>query len=261
MSNSYQEDICQKYFDIIIRDGCEIKCKLYTIPSQKIKRVVLFGHGFCGHKENRAAEKFASYFLSKTEDAAVFTFDWPCHGVDVGTELRIEDCNTYLKYILEYINNDLLCSEIYGYATSFGGYLFLQYIYNADNPFQKIALRCPAVNMHDVLWDRIISPEDMKKIQSGGRIETGFDRKVMVDSIFLRELQNLDIQKYDYKAFTGSIKIWHGTEDEIVPFEKSKKFAEENQIEFVPVDEADHRFLDSDKMDQVIQEISCFFKQ
>lgn len=53
--------------------------------------------------------------------------------------------------------------------------------------------------------------------------------------------------------------IMHGTKDEIVPFADSEKFAGDNVIEFIPVENADHRYIDPKKMDFAIAKILEFF--
>ena len=72
----------QRYFQIN-KKGHNIRCKLYYRDLHNVSRVVIFGHGFGGHKDNNAAEKFAERLLSKYKGAAMVTFDWPCHGDDV----------------------------------------------------------------------------------------------------------------------------------------------------------------------------------
>lgn len=82
-----------KYFEIN-GGGHNIRCKLYCRDEKLIGRIVLFCHGFGGHKDNGAAEKFAMRAISKHKDIAVLTFNWPCHGDDVKKKLRLEDCMT-----------------------------------------------------------------------------------------------------------------------------------------------------------------------
>ena len=71
-----------------------------------------------------------------------------------------------------------------------GGYLALKYIARDGNPFMKIALRCPAVNMYSVLTNTIMNPEEYEKIQKGKAVPVGFDRKIDVCLQFLKELHS-----------------------------------------------------------------------
>ena len=52
--------------------------------------------------------------------------------------------------------------------------------------------------------------------------------------------------------------ILHVTKDEIVPFEAVKAVAEDNVIEFEPIEGADHCFMDQKKMDLTIFLIIAF---
>jgi fermentation-respiration switch protein FrsA (DUF1100 family) len=122
-----------------------------------------------------------------------------------------------------------------------------------------VALRCPAVNMYDVITAAIMTPEDLEKLQKGKDIPVGFDRKIMIGTAFLEELRTQNIQTLDYLDYAEDILILHGTADEIVPFAAANTFAENNLMEFIPVEGADHRFRDPKKMDLAIKQILEFF--
>ena len=248
----------QEKFFVINDAGCSVKCKLYTSDGET-KKLVLFCHGFGGHKDNKAAARFADRALSKNKEAAVMTFDWPCHGDDARRRLRLADCGAYMGLAVKALQAKFPQAELYGYATSFGAYLTLKYVAENGSPFVKLALRCPAVNMYEVLTESIIGPEEQKRLSKGREALVGFDRKIKIDPPFLAELRAADITGWNYTDAAESILILHGTKDEIVPFETARDFAARNQIRFIPVENADHRFIDSLKMDAASQEILQFF--
>lgn len=247
-----------RYFEINER-GHNVRCKLYFTDLNNIHRGVVFCHGFGGHKDNGAAEKFAERMLSEYEDIAMVTFNWPGHGDDEKKEICLADCDTYLKLVLEYVRGKLGAEDVYGYATSFGGYLMLKYIAEHGNPFRKVGMRCPAVNMYDVLTTAIMSSEELNKLKKGEKVPVGFDRKIMVTPSFLEELRSCDIQVLAFLSAAEDLLILHGTADEIVPFEAGKLFAEGQGIAFMPVEGADHRFQDPAKMEAAIASILGFF--
>ena len=246
-----------KNFDIN-ESGFSIRCQLYCSSVSAVKRAVIFGHGFGGHKDNRAAEKFAAKIISKHKDIGVVTFNWPCHGDDARKNLLLSECDTYLALVIGYVKKWFGTDELYGYATSFGGYLFLKYIAEHGNPFRKIALRCPSINMYTTFTNRILSKDDLDKIQKGKPVLAGFDRKVRISRQFLEYLASFDISKTDYMDHADDLLILHGTKDEVIPFEDSAAFADQNVIEFVPVLNADHRFTDPKTMDLAIHTIIEF---
>lgn len=249
----------EKYFEIN-KDGQNIRCKLYTERKMEIKRVVLFVHGFAGHKDNKAAQKFAERVLSKYKGTALLTFDLPCHGNDVKKKMALRDCVTYMELVISYMQEELRAERIYAYATSFGGFLVLSYIAQRGNPFTKIALRCPAVDMAAVLSGTVMKTDDMDKLLKGKPVKVGFDRKIEISRPFLEELQEADIQKNCYLEDAENILILHGTKDEVVPIETSRRFADENLIAFVPVENADHRFQDPGCMELATKNILAFFE-
>lgn len=238
----------EEYYQIDA-EGCSIRCKLYAGDGSCVEKLVLFGHGFGGHKDNRAAEAFAKRILKKNSGIATVTFNWPCHGDDGGKTIRLEDCDRYLHILLADLSERFLSPELYGYGNSFGAYLFLKYMSEHGDPFVKTALRSPAVNMYEVISSAIMTEKDRDQIRADRAVQVGFDRKIEIDAAFLDSLRKADIVQRDFRPFADSILILHGTEDEIVPFEASKGFAEKNGIRFIPVEGGDHRFLRPGNMD------------
>lgn len=239
--------------------GASIHCNLYCTDIKNLERVVLYGHGFGGHKDNKAAERFAKKATAKHKNMGVVTFNLPCHGDDVRKTLILSDCGEYISLVLKYIRSKFNVSEIYGYATSFGGYLLLKYIADNGNPFKKLALRCPAIDMHSVISNSIMTDSDKKALAHNKPVSVGFDKKIKINKTFIDDLKASDIRKYDYSDYCDDILIIHGTKDEVVPFESSKEFAENNFIDFIAADNADHRFVDPLLMDNAIKDIIVFF--
>lgn len=247
----------EKYFEIN-KSGQDIHCKLYFSSGSPIEKVVLFGHGFAGHKDNGAAHKFADRVLSEFKVTAVLIYDLPGHGDDT-QKLTMGNCMAYMSIVIDYIKSELHTEQIYSYATSFGGYLILKYISEFGDPFVKIALRCPAVNMADVLTKTIMNAEELDGILKGKCVQVGFDRKIEVDRRFVAELEEADIQTLDYSEYAHDILILHGTKDEVVPFEADKYFAKRSNIEFIPVEGADHRFQNPACMEAATKKVIEFF--
>lgn len=248
----------EKYYNINA-DGCSIRCKLYAETMQP-ERVVIYGHGFCGHKETKAAEHFAARMLEKNRSSALLCFDWPCHGEDVRKALRLEDCDRYLRLVVGDVRSRFAPARLDGYATSFGGYLFLKSLSEGFSPFAKIALRCPAVCMYRVLSSAIMTEDSLRQLARGKSVPVGFDRKVAVDRAFLESLREADLTQRDFLPWADDILILHGTADEIVPFADVRRFAENNVIDFVPVEGADHRFQHPKAMEFANKEILRFLE-
>lgn len=250
----------EQYFQINEK-GHNIRCKLYCTAPQNIRMIVIFCHGFGGHKDNAAAEKFARRMLAGDKSAALVTFNWPCHGDDVKKKLDLEDCGTYLDLVIRFVRQKYREPALYAYATSFGGYLTLKYVAENGNPFRRIALRCPAVNMYEVLTRAIMKDEELDRLKKGKSVPVGFDRKIPVSQHFLQQLQEKDVRKADYLDYAEDMLILQGTADEIVPYEAVFDFAQEQLIGFTAVEAADHRFRDPRCMDLAIKQILAFFRE
>ncbi|MCR5808050.1 MAG: hypothetical protein K6G56_00655, partial [Clostridiales bacterium] len=129
------------------------------------------------------------------------------------------------------------------------------------NPFQKMALRCPSVDHYRIQIERILTPEELEKLRRGKEVLAGFDRKVSIDRTYLEEIRAVDLLRRDFTAYMDDVLILHGTRDEIVPLEMVRAFADDQLMEFVPIDNADHRFQDPRAMDQAIKVILEFFQR
>ncbi len=248
-----------KHFDIN-ENGCSIRCLLYCEELSSIRRVVVYGHGFGGHKETRAAARFAERLLKRHRDTAVLCFDWPAHGEDGRKNLRLADCDTYLRLVTAYAGTHLHAEELYGYATSFGGYLFLKYAAENGSPFRRMVLRCPGIHMYELIWNGILSDNDRLQLQKGKPVLAGFDRKVRLDGEFLEDLKRADLSRMNCESFAENCLIVHGMKDEVIPVQDAEQFAWDQLIEFLPVEKADHRFSDPKIMDLTIQAILDFLR-
>lgn len=247
-----------KYYEINA-PGHNVRCKVYYKERAVADNAVIFCTGFAGHKNNRAAEVFAEKALSKQKNLIVVVFNWPAHGDDVKKKLDLKDCDTYLDLVISDAKTRFGVQKLYSYTTSFGGYLVLKYISEHGNPFQKIAIRCPGVDMYDVLTRTIIRNDELDRIMKGKDVLVGFDRKIVVSRSLLDELKTNDIRQRDFLEWADSILILHGTADEVVPFDSSKAFAEDNLIEFIPVEKADHRFQNPTHMSLANKYVMEFF--
>ena len=249
----------ERTFDINEK-GCSIRCRLFCSDRRNIRRLVLFGHGFGGSKDARSLDRFAEHMIKKEASAALLAFDWPCHGKDVRKRLTLEDCDTYLSLMLGYCSGTWPSAELYGFAVSFGAYLFLKYIHEHGDPFRRTVLRSPAVSMYDTLVRSVLTPSDLERLSKGHEVYAGFDRRIPVSPYFANELREADVRSFDYLDHADDLLILHGTRDELIPFADVKAFSEKNVIELIPMEGADHRFQDPQKMDAAIYASLRFFE-
>lgn len=247
----------EKLFDVN-DGGYSIRSKIYCQDLKKVDRVIIFLHGFGSYKDTAALTKFAEKVISKYKTTAVIGFDFPCHGADARKKLMLSECCTYLDLMRKYIREHFQTEQVYIYAASFGGFLILKYIHENGNPFVKIALRSPAINMHDSLLEHARNSGEYEKLMKGKEVLLGHERKVKVSLSFFDEIKETNLQEIDFIDYADDLMILHGTEDDTVPFDLVEKFADDNIIEFVPF-ESDHRVRNPKIMDFVIHTIISFF--
>ncbi|MDO4616919.1 MAG: alpha/beta fold hydrolase [Lachnospiraceae bacterium] len=247
----------EKNFDIN-DGGYSIRSKIYCQNQKNIDQVILFLHGFGSYKDTAALTKFAEKVISKYKTTAVIGFDFPCHGADARKKLMLSECCAYLDLVKKYVHEHFGTERIYIYATSFGGFLILKYIHENGNPFVKIALRSPAVNMYDSLLEHAKNSGQYDKLMKGKEVLLGHERKVKVSPAFFEEIRETNLNEIEFIDFADELMILHGTEDDTVPFAEVEQFADNNIIEFVPF-EGDHRVRNPKTMDFVIHTIITFF--
>ena len=237
----------EKNFDIN-QQGYSIRCKLLINDNDKQTRtfdnVVIVTHGFGSHKDTAGTVHFAEHLTSKYKNYAVIAFDWPCHGADARKKLSIPECMTYLTLVVDYARTELQAQNIYNYSTSFGAYITLRYLIEQGNPFKKIALRSPGVNMYESMSNHVS--------------DEGF-AKLKIDQAFMDDLKSFNVRDHEYFDFADDILILHGTKDEMIPIDLVRDFAENNVIEFVPVEGANHPFQNPNHMALAIHQIIEFF--
>lgn len=248
-----------KYFDIN-EQGFSIRCKVYFNKDlRNVSSIVIATYGFGGNKDNKAVEKFADRITGKYKGYGVVCFDWPCHGMDARNKLILEECVTYLDLVLAYVMREMKADRIYNYSSSFGSYVTLRYLQEkGENPFAKIAFRCSAIKMYDAMVKNI-TEDDWTKLNKGKEILRGHDRKIKITKEFLEELQAHDVSQNDYMEYADDIIMIHGTKDEMAPISVVEEFSENNVIELVAVENADHPFSNPDYMDFAIQKMIEFF--
>lgn len=240
----------ETYFQLTDNGFC-VNCKLYT-ASQSIKRVILFGHGFTGNKDNRTAFALFDKVSRSDPETAMVTWDFPAHGDDTSDTLTVERCLQYIGIVLDYVRTTLQPAEIDGGGVSFGGYLMLRYLAEHGNPFHKLVLRSPAVNMFEVVTKRLMNEDEVTRCLSGEWIHVGLSNIVTVKQAFISSLEKSDILTCDFKPFAPAVFIVHGIDDDIVDFACVKQFAEANHIKYTALDGAGHHFADPEKLKQAI---------
>lgn len=250
-------NVKEKYFNIN-EQGQSVRCKLYSDDGARtFESVVIATYGFGGNKDNHPIQKFAERITSKYKGYAVLTFDWPAHGNDGRKKMSAPEGMTYLGLAVAYARQELGARYQYLYSTSYGGYIGLRYIAEVENPFRRIVLRCPAIDAYGVML-KTFSADELHALSRGKKVMKGFERKSEFDQDFFRDLKEHDVRAYEYFDYSDDILLIHGMLDGMVPIRDTQKFADDNVIEMISVERADHPFSNPDTMDFAIGETVKF---
>jgi len=248
----------EKKFDIN-KEGYSVRCLYYYDKDPRhADDLVISTYGFGGKKENHATEKLADKLISKHKEFGVITFDWPCHGEDARNRMILDEFLEYYRMVTDYCRQELGAKRIYAYGTSLGGYLTLLYLTRFGNPFTRIALRVPALNIYSNLTSDI-TDEEWKKLDKGKDIIRGYTRKIKVSEEFLDQLKAAPVTDKDFMDFADQMLIIAGSKDQYTSVDQIRDFCEKNVIEYQVVENADHPFTDPSLMDYAISLIIDWF--
>lgn len=224
----------------------------YTVflPQKTVKRALIAIHGFAGDSQSSAIYEVAKSITQK--DYAVIAFDLPAHGEDEKRICTIADCFAYLDKVVDYVCNQYT-ADISFFATSFGGYLLLNYLNKTNHKFKNVILRAPAVFMDSILLHKILpmhgySASDL----NNGSVNLGFERELNIGKAFYDDLVKHRLHKpnnsYDYN-------IIQGKKDDVVDYKQNDKFFRKNAMKyhFYYLDNADHRFKNPGELQEIVK--------
>lgn len=225
--------------------------KLMEPDDGNVTGFVLALHGFAGSMESFAITGLAER-LTK-HGTAVLTFNYPGHGTDTDGDLfSLWVCMLDLEHVACYLTEKYPSARWRGvFATSFGGYLALNYLKCIPNTV-RIVLRAPAVNMADV-FARIVDTEHggMAQFREKGTVTVGYSHKITVRYSFYEELLAHDVFHTDHAR---EMLLLHGDCDELVLPADIEEFCGRNpKITRLVIPGGDHRFTKEGTLDQALE--------
>ena len=232
------------------KNGYDISCMEW--PCEREQAVLLCLHGFAGDKYSSVIQALADEMSPRS--VRVVTFDWPGHGsspVD-GASLTVENCMSDLNSVIRNIRLSVLddSTPIFLFATSFGGFLGLNYIARYPDVFSKVVLRSPALNMPDT-YRSFLSEEDIHSLETGGVVNMGFDRELLLGSTFCEDLCQHRIEPDMFPTGIPGMIIQGDMDDVVSPLD-SVDFAERNSLRLHMINGADHRYKKPGNLDEIM---------
>lgn len=214
----------------------DIPVKVYT--DGEFSRTVLAVHGFGGSKDSLAIEGLAERLCPV--GFRVAAPDLPCHGERTEPESRLSPENC----ISEIMAVERELSAEYAFGTSFGGALLLRRIELYGDPFRRIVLRVPAVNMADSLLRcmQLFQPGfTLAQAESSG-FHVKMSRELNIPYSFYGKLLELNEVRHCAAWNTPDILAVYAGSDELVARKDTEEFLRLNpEIQRLCIEGSGHR--------------------
>jgi len=219
-----------------------VPVKLFT--GESAERTVLAIHGFGGSKDSRAIEGLAQRLCGK--GFRVAAPDLPCHGerTESERELTPEHCLSNILAVECWLRG--LGGEVSAFGTSFGGCLLLRRMELYGDPFRKIVLRVPAVNMADSLMRcmRIFQPEFTLEEAKQSGFHVKMSRELNIPYEFYDKLLELNEVRHSDVWDSPDVLAVYAGRDELVSRADTEEFLRVNpRIQRHCIEESGHRML------------------
>ena len=236
----------KREFMLCGKNGYDISCMEWTCERECAVLVCL--HGFAGDKYSSVIRALAETQTLKS--VRVITFDWPGHGKSPadGKNLTIENCMLDLDSVIQEIRKGN--QPVYLFATSFGGFVGLNYIDLHPSTFSKVVLRSPALNMPKTFLSFLTS-DDIHVLENGGTVDKGFERPLLLDKSFIEDLFRHRLLPDEYPSGVPGLIIQGDMDDVVDPLD-SVKFAEKNGLSLHMIGGADHRYKKRGNIEEIL---------
>lgn len=213
-----------------------IPVRVYTDGA--FSRTVLAVHGFGGSKDSLAIEGLAERLCP--QGFRVAAPDLPCHGDrnEPETMLAPEQCLADIMAVEKAFGAE------YAFATSFGGCLILRRVELYGDPFRRIVLRVPAVNMADSLlrcMKLFQSDFTLEQAKTGG-FHVKMSRELNIPYSFYEKLLELnEVRHCDSWDIPEILTVYAGR-DELVSRSDTEEFLRLNpNIRSLCIEGSGHR--------------------
>lgn len=233
----------------------------YDIPTQAIwageERVVIACHGFGSSKESPMIQALNRTLPPK--GCGVVSFDFPAHGESPVWELRVPYCIDDLAAVEAYVRAQHPQAKIGYFGSSFGAYITLLYLSQAEVHGDRAFLRSAAVAM-PALVDTWVDQRAREDMARQGYFVPDYDyvREIRVTPAFLRDLEDYDVFAR-YRAGTAALSMVHGGQDSVAPYPAAQSFAAAAGADFHTIPQGEHNLMGEGELDQVLAWSSAFF--
>ena len=236
----------------------EMPVKLYL--SERPQGAVIAVHGFGGSKESAAIGRLAERLCPR--GLCVVAVELPMHGERGGSceQLSPQNITKEIMAAEEYAQNRF-GGDLYAFATSFGGMNMLMRI-ERGNPYKRIVLRVPAVNMAETLIT--ICRGGNADFSLGNAVTEGFrftiGREYVIPYCFYEGLKECSCLRYSEVWDSDRIMTIYSGRDELVSPADTEIFLSKNPaIKRLCIQQAGHRMSGAGQLDEALNAAEGFF--
>ncbi len=258
----------QEKLTILNNKNEKLSCVLH-LPEMKSKEkfpVVLFVHGFVSGKNSKKAVELSSK-LPK-QGIACLRFDFSGHGESNGRfeETIASQQVKELQALIEFVKSHprLNAKRIALIGSSLGGFDSLLYCIQNPKKVKVLILVAALSNFKEYVIRKILdrSIEEWKKT-GYAFVEDKKGNKFKINYSFLEDGVKNDLVYGNAKKIKANTLIIHGTKDEIVSVNHSKKLFEllECNKELKLIEGGDHLFFEQPFFKELIDSVIHFIKK
>lgn len=219
---------------------------------------IVMSHGFTGDKTEWG------YFDRVAEDLNeagynVLAFDFSGSGESDDEPLRIDNQVQDLNSAIEYLESrDVDRVGIYGHSQ--GGLVSLR---NYDEDIETMFFTSPVTDSMPDYRQMRLDAQQRQQVEKKGywvkEREKGPRDQIVIDEEIIEEKESVK-QSELLSSVECPVKIVHGSEDEVVPLESSRKAVEKLETsELTTIEGLDHGY--NDKIDEVAEEAVNWFEK
>ncbi len=222
------------------------------------QKMMILHHGFNSGKSGGTYTTIGDKLLEK--GIAYAKFSLPYHAErrhddhDFTLANCLEDCNLVEKAVRETFPQ----TQIGIVGRSFGGYLTLLRLKEAHQPYFKVLLLSPAIYMAEVFKNTLAGDAfETFKAQGYGTFQNK-ENPMIIHYELYQELENNSISTLG--IYEDAMTIFHGTQDDTVPYSDSEEFVKNNpNTTLIPLENETHRYSEEGLL-KLCEDMICFIK-
>lgn len=238
--------------------GYDIPCLSHFTGSH---RTVILCHGFGSSKSSPTTTALQEALARCHVDS--ICFDWPAHGDSPadGSYLRVRCCLDDLSVVEEAVHARQSEGKIGYFASSFGAYLTLLYLFTRPHQGDRAFLRSAAVDMGGIFQGWLDTPLGTEMAANGFvmlGVGEGYARDLKITQGLVDDLAEYNVFRL-FRPKAAKLTMVHGDADLVASPQKARDFAALSGAELCMLPGAEHRLMGPGELEIVLKKAADFF--